>query len=114
MVAVSGGFACGGEDRTRAVNRPPAARAAIFRDGNRDLRDFGIMGARVLNALDPRSRYSFKFALGLVAGLPAGGVTLLGSASRSLVACVATCAMFRVISSFWPPRSMVTVARSEV
>src|ERR1700730_1550934 len=77
----------------------------------------GIMGTRVLNALVGGGRYcSLGFSLLLFVGAAPGGAVLPGSdaagavsPSKSLVAWAATWAMLRVMSCFWPPRSIVTV-----
>src|SRR5271163_1958193 len=87
----------------------------------------GVILSRIVNGFDRLRRYWFEFSLllfgdgfagasGTAPGgaAPAPGGAPLASFSRSRVACAATCAMFNVMSCFCPPRSIVTVTRSEV
>src|SRR5450631_3175937 len=118
MVGPSWGLACWGEagidtDTSTAMS----AKTAANRELGGGLVEFGIMGTRILNAFELRSRYSFEFSLvalwvekrGGVAPLRSVGMGEFASPSKSLVACAATWAMFSVISCFCPLRSMVTV-----
>src|SRR5882757_11343054 len=110
MVAPSSGFAGGAAGKAADTSNAASASTTTMRGLCCGLVEFGIMGTRILNAFDCRSRYSFEFELlPLGFGLPGGGAPLgdapaaeLASPSNSLVAWVATWAMFSVISCFWP------------
>src|SRR5216684_8529463 len=124
MVGPSSDFTCCAAGKVIDTNNATSASTAAMRGLGCGLAEFGIMGTRILNAFDLRSRYSFEFVLlPLGLGFPGGGwgaplggppAAALASPSNSLVACAATWAMFSVISCFWPPRSMVTVTWSDV
>jgi hypothetical protein len=52
---------CGAAGSVTATSMTASARAGTIRGLGCDFIDFGIMGARVLNAFDQRSNYSFGF-----------------------------------------------------
>src|SRR5579859_166409 len=118
MVAPSWGWTlgCGTAGIPTDMSTLDNANTAAYRRLDEYSVGFTVMGTRMLNGFDRRFGYSFEFSLGLF-GCGFGGVALLAggvapvfeSFSRSLVACAATCAIFKLISCFWPPRSMVTV-----
>src|ERR1700731_4308841 len=123
MVAPSSGFGGGAAGKAADTSNAASASTTMMRGLSSGLVEFGIMGTRILNAFDRRSRYSFEFELlPLGFGFPVGGGVPLGDApppelaspSNSLVAWAVTWAMFSVISCFRPPRSMVPVAWSDV
>src|SRR5258708_30637119 len=122
MVGPSSGFN-GGAAKVADTSNAASASTAATRGLSCGLVEFGIMGTRILNAFDRRSRYSFELGLlPLGFGLPVGGGAPLGDApapelaspSKSFVARAATWAMFSLLSFLWPPRSMVTVACFDV
>src|ERR1700736_1031875 len=107
MVGPSWDFTCGAAGNVSDTSNAASARTAATRSLGCGLVEFGIMGTRMLNAFDRRSRYSFELSLVLLGLGPAGGwgggppVAEFASASKSLVAWAATWAMFSVISCFF-------------
>src|ERR1700674_2548370 len=105
MVGPSSDFTCTAAGEAADANNAASARTAAMRALGCGLVEFGIMGTRMLNAFDLRSRYSFGFVLLLLGfGFPPGWGGPLGSPpaaelaspSKSLVACAATWAMLSV------------------
>src|ERR1700761_607654 len=110
---------CGIAGIVTSTSTPDMARAAANLPLTRYSVGLDVMGTRILNGFDRTRRYSFVLSVVVFGDVPGGGGAPLGvgpapSLSKSLVACAATCAMFNVMSCFWPPRSMVTVTWSEV